>query len=126
MKKITLIIAFLVAALVIPVNAQSITNDDLEKENQIVQYCLVNIKYGGSSKTATITIDYGFGEEEAVTDKDGNKVQFNGRIACINYMTLRGWKYLGHNDNGNGGLMFRRVVTQEEAQQILKKSVKTK
>ena len=109
------LIILLVAIFSLNASAQS------EKTNQAVLTCGVTFI---GTKDYKIKIDYGFEEREIPTDENGNQITFNNRISVINYMTLRGWEFQGFSKELEPGVevwKFQKVVSEEEAKELLKK-----
>ena len=119
MKQILVITTLFMMALSMPLNAQEKPSNE---EGKLYQYCTV--QYDGGN--LTVIIDYGFKEKEKVVDSSGKRLRFNSRTAILNYMTLQGWEYYSCSDALGGYFIFRRMVTQEQANQLIEKMKKSK
>ena len=90
---------------------------DSKKENGKYFYCDVTTDI---SKVNSVAYDDGTVRgNDLLKDENGKKLNFNTDMSIINYMTLQGWEIYIYNDNGK--TVFRKKVTDQEAQELLKK-----
>lgn len=85
------------------------------KENGKYIYCAVST----IANLSNVIYDDGTERDKILKDENGKRMHFNTDISIINYMTLQGWELYIYNDHGK--TVFRKKVSDEEAQELLKK-----
>ena len=120
MKRIVLLL--LLATLSISMRSQTVTIPSSIDDVNLYQYVVGDSNRYYSKNLKEFYQRFSFGGDY-VQDEEGNWLPFYSWISCVNYLTLQGWQLYDFsltNDWDNNVYSFRRIVSREEAQAILK------